>query len=112
MVIGNCALVFLTLLVASMLMQFVRARKRKRLVLQVNHALLSAEDQERWNSVNRSFDFMFKDFRKLQIMKKNAQQLPDGLVRELDRYRLFSKFELLVTASMLLFGVSAYSFCN
>ena len=112
MVISNCAIIFLGLLLASILMQFVRAKKRKKLVQQVDQDLFSTEDQQLWNSLNSGINFMFKDFRKLQIVKRNVNLMPDNFVIALDRYKLFSRFEALVTVSMLLFGAFAYNFCK
>jgi len=109
---GKCVLIFLALFIASMVMQFVRAKKRQRIVRQVDRTWLSTPDQVKWNSVNESYDFLFKDFRKLQIVKRNAHQLPEDLVIELGRYMLFGRLETLVTVSMLMFAAFAYSFCN
>jgi hypothetical protein len=112
MVMGKCVMAFMALLLASMVMQFFRARKRKSVVQRFDESLLSGQDQEKWRAVSGSLDFVFKDFRKLQIIKRNLSQLPEDLVNELGRYSLFSKFEILVTATMFLFGVFAYRFCN
>jgi len=107
-----CLLVFLGLFAASVTMQWVRARKRRRLVWSVDPALLVAADQEKWLSVERSFDFMFKDFRKLQLVKKNLDQLSGECKTEYNRYRRFSRAEILVTVSMLAFAATAYRICN
>ena len=107
-----CLLVFLGLFAASVTMQWVRARKRRRLVWSVDPAFLAAADQEKWFSVERSFDFMFKDFRKLQLVKKNLDQLSGEIKAEYVRYRRFSRAEILVTVSMLAFAATAYRICN
>ena len=107
-----CLLTFLILFLASVSMQFVRAKKRQRLVRQCDHAWLSATDLEKWNSINASLDLMFKDFRKLQIIKKNRQQFPRAYSNELDRYKLLSRLEAVVTVSMLLFAAFAIYVCK
>jgi hypothetical protein len=102
-----CLLVFLGLFAASITMQWVRARKRRRLVWSVDPAFLAAADQEKWFSVERSFDFM-----KLQLVKKNLDQLSGEIKAEYVRYRRFSRAEILVTVSMLTFAATAYRICN
>lgn len=108
----TCVAVFLGLLLASMLMQWVRAKMRKKLIQLVDPALLIPIDQEKWISVEKSFDFMFKDFRKLQIVKKNVGRLSGDFQVKLNHYRIFSRTEIFVTVSMLLFGSIAFLFCN
>lgn len=95
-----------------MTMQFVRAKKRQKLVRRFNLTLLSRHDLEKWNSVSESFDFVFKDFRKLQIIKKARYQLPRDFLIEYDRYKRLSRLETVVTISMLLFAAFGYYFCK
>lgn len=109
---SHCLLIFLILFLASVSMQFVRAKKRQRLVREFDHALLSAADLEKWNSINDSLDFMFKDFRKLQLIKKSRHQLPTNYGVELDRYKVLSRLETVVTISMLLFAAFGYYICK
>ena len=107
-----CLFIFTGLLMASMVMQWVRAKKRRHLVRIVDVASLLPADQQKWYSIEKSFDFMFKDFRKLQIVKKNAGRFSDEFRAELRRYRQFSRIELLITSSMLLFASIAFSICR
>ena len=112
MIIDNCVIILLALWLASVVMQFIRAKKRKRLVRQADRSLLSPHDQEKWRSVEVSFDPMFKDFRKLRIFKKYIEQSPDDFKTEFARYKIFSRAETTVTVSMLLYAVSAFYICN
>jgi len=112
MMIDKCALIFLVLLATSMVMQFVRAKKRQKLVRRADRSLLLVNNQAKWDAVEASFDFMFKDYRKLQIIKRNMSGFPDDFKEEFERYKLFSRAEILITTSMLMFGGFAYYLCN
>jgi len=107
-----CLSVFIGLLIASMVLQFIRAGKRKKLVQMVDPATLATGDQHKWGSLDRGFDFLFRDFRKLQIVKRNTQRLSNEVRDGLGRYRSFSRVEIVVTISMLLFGAFAFYFCG
>jgi hypothetical protein len=107
-----CLAIFLGLFLASVVLQWIRAKKRKQLVWMVDPAVLTPSDQSRWHSIEKSSDFMFKDFRKLQILKRNSQGLAEDIRVVLVNYRRFSRIEMLVTASMLIFGSIAFLICN
>ena len=107
-----CVILFLGLFIASVVMQWIRAKKRQQLVRMVDPQILDAGDQSKWLSINNSFDFLFKDFRKLQILKRNSEKFADDIRVKLGHYRKFSKAEILVTLSMFLFGSTAYLFCG
>lgn len=109
--VNLCLIVFLILLFASMIMQFIRARKRSKLVQLAGPSALDPAGQEKWDSVDTGWDPFFKDFRKLQVLKKNLQRFPETVKSEYARYSLFSKLEMAVTISMLLFALLAYRFC-
>ncbi len=108
----SCLVAFIGLFIASMVMQFIRARKRKKIVQMVDPTALAIDDQYKWNSLEKGFDFMFKDFRKLQIVKRNSAGLSTEIRTRLDHYRRFSRLEILVTTSMLLFASIAFYICN
>jgi hypothetical protein len=108
----SCLVAFIGLFIASMVMQFIRARKRKKIVQMVDPTALAIDDQYKWNSLEKGFDFMFKDFRKLQIVKRNSAELSTEIRTRLDHYRRFSRLEILVTTSMLLFASIAFYICN
>jgi hypothetical protein len=93
-------------------MQFMRALKRKKIVQMVDPAALAVDDQYKWHSVDNGFDFLFRDFRKLRIVNRNSENLSDDLRDRLGHYRRFSRVELFVTISMLLFAVFAFYICE
>jgi len=93
-------------------MQFIRAKKRQRLVRLIDPQIFDLAVQFKWHSLENSFDFLLKDFRMLQVVKKNSDKLPEELQLMLERYRRFSRAELVVTLSMLLFALTAYLFCE
>jgi hypothetical protein len=109
---STCIVIFLALLIASMVMQWVRARARKKLVLLANPVLLASGDQDKWHSIDKSFDFMFKDFRKLQIAKRNLFKFPQDFQSSYQRYRIISRLEISITSIMLIFGATAFLFCT
>jgi len=110
-IIDTCAVILLTLVVVSMVMQLVRAKKREKIVRSVDQSTLRERDREKWDDVEESFDPFFKGFRKIQLVKKNMSRLPDGLKSEYVRYRYFSMAEMLVTGLMLLFAGFAFYLC-
>ena len=107
-----CVVVFLGLFVASVVMQWLRAKKRQRLVRMVDPQIFDAVDQSKWHSINNSFDFLLKDFRMLQIVKRNSDKLEQNLQARLEYYRRFSRIEILVTLSMFFFGSIAFLICG
>ena len=106
-----CVWIFLALLVASLSMQWIRAKKRRRLVRSVDPSALGSTDHGRWDRIERSFDPLFKDFRKLQLLKKNLAKYPAELGEAWRRYRRISRFEIAVTAAMILFALIAFRIC-
>jgi len=111
-IISKCVVIFLFLFLASLLMQFIRAKMRKNLVKKADPNLLPIEHRNKWDSIDNSLDFMFKDFRKLQIIKRNRKLLPNNIAEALRRYGRFSWAEMGVTISMLLFGALAFYLCR
>jgi hypothetical protein len=109
---GICLLIFSILFFASLAMQFMRAKKRQKLVREFDQTLLSAHDLEKWNSINDSFDFMFKDFRKLQVIKKSRPRFASSFAVDFEHYSLFSRLEMIITASMLLFAFFGHNICK
>lgn len=107
-----CLVVFFGLFIASLVMQFIRARKRQRLVKRVDISVFPTDDQQKWGAIENSLFSMFKDFRQLQLVRKNSSDLPGDILKELNGYRRFSRAEMLVTVSMILFAVSAYKICS
>jgi hypothetical protein len=107
-----CLIVFIGLLIASMVMQFMRAGRRKKIVQMIDLNTLAIHDQYKWHSVDKSLDFLFKDFRKLQIVKRNSERLSKEIRHRLSYYSRFSQIEIFVTASMLIFGFIAFYICK
>ena len=107
-----CFLIFVMLLIASMVMQWIRAKKRQRLVRTADPLVLPAEDRDRWLSVEGGLDFLFKDFRKLQILKRNLNRVTEDTRRVWKNYRDFSRAEMAVTAAMLIFAATAFLVCG
>jgi hypothetical protein len=107
-----CLFIFISLFVSSVFLQWMRAKKRQQIVRNTDPAQLSAVNQQKWNFVEGSIDFMFRDFRKLQILKKSADRLSAESRTKLAHYRWFSRLEITVTASMFIFGAIAFLFCG
>ena len=57
-------------------------------------------------------DFLFKDFRKLQILKRNLNRVTEDTRRVWKNYRDFSRAEMAVTAAMLIFAATAFLVCG
>lgn len=109
---STCVTVFIALFISSMVMQFIRAKKRQKLVRMVDPERFLTADQQKWSSIENSFDFLFKDFRKLQILKRNSDKQPDVIQMKLGDYRRWSRAEIIVTVSMLTFALFAYRICS
>ncbi len=108
----TCVVIFLALLVASVSLQWVRARHRKKLVQSSNIGVLDPGDQQKWLSIQNSLDPIFKDFRFLQIFKRNLSKYSSESITSYRRYRSISRLEMTVTATMLIFGATAYLYCG
>ncbi len=109
---SNCLTVFLALLFLSVLLQWFRAFKRKRLVASVDPADLGQDGLLRWRQIEDGFDFMFKDFRKLRILKQDISRFGEQFQSDWESYRRLSRLEMAVTSLMLIFGASAFLFCK
>ena len=108
----SCFLVFVMLLIASMVMQWIRAKKRQRLVRTADPLVLPAEDRDQWLSIEGGMDFLFKDFRKLQILKRNLDRATEDTRILWKNYRGFSRAEMAVTFAMVLFAAMAFLVCG
>ena len=73
---------------------------------------MSSEYHARWDRIGRGLDPLFKDFRKLQIVKKNLARFPADIGDAWRQYRRFSRLEMAVTAAMILFALSAFRICS
>jgi len=107
-----CLAVFLGLFIASMIMQWLRAAVRKELLKSVETGILDPDEQERWKSLDQGVDIIFRDFRKLQLVKRKLNRFSPEFNTEFDRYRYISRAEMTVTASMLVFGATAFLMCG
>jgi hypothetical protein len=106
-----CLFVIIALLIASMALQYVRATKRKALVREFDPDSLSAADRQKWQAVDQGFDLLFRDFRKLQIIKRNSPALRSRQREALSSYRRLSRVEISVTISLFVFAALAFRFC-
>lgn len=68
--------------------------------------------REKLSLVDQGFDPFFKDFRKLQIIRRFTNLLTEDYKDEYQDYKIFSRVEMSVTISMLLFCVLAFRNCN
>lgn len=107
-----CAILILTLILGSVVMQFIRAKKRQKLVKQLTQSTIPDPVKEKVSIVDRSFDPFFKDYRKLQIIRKYTVLLVEDYKEEYRDYKIFSRAEILITTSLLLFCVLAFRICN
>lgn len=106
-----CLFVIIALLIASMAMQYIRATKRKSLVRGFDPDSLSATDRQKWQDLEQGFNLLFRDFRKLQIIKRNSHALNTRQREALSSYRRFSRVEISVTLSLFVFTALAFRFC-
>jgi hypothetical protein len=107
-----CLLVIIALLMASMVLQFIRGRMRKSLVRKIKPDMLTSIDRQKWQSIGQGLDFLFGDYRKLRLVKCYAATLPADLQEELRSYRRLSRIEIAVTTSLFIFAALAYRFCS
>lgn len=112
MTFSTCLVVFLALLLASIALQWARAVNRKRLVASCDRGLLGSDEQSAWHDIDAGLDFMFRDFRKLRIIRRNLGAFDDGYRTMWVAYRRLSRLEMTVTTSMLAFGALAFLFCR
>ena len=107
-----CLYVFLVLFIASLTMQFFRAKLRKKINQLSEHHIQGTDFEYRWERAGNGLGMIFEDFNKMKLVKEFSSRLPGHLLRELRRFKILSSVELATTVSMLLTAAFAYLICN
>jgi hypothetical protein len=107
-----CLYGFLILFIASLSMQFFRAKLRKKIIRQSEHLSHGTAFEYEWEGAGRGLGMIFEDFNKMKLLKKYSRHLPNEILREIRKFRILSSVELATTISMLLTAAFAYTICN
>lgn len=106
-----CLYAFLILFFASITLQFVRLKMRKRIVQMAEQHFLGTAIQHEWNKAGEGLRSVFADMKRMGIVKNSTGHLPVPLLTRLRNYRILSAIELTTTVSMLLVAALGYKFC-
>lgn len=109
---GYCLIILLALLAGSIALQYRKSKLRKKLVERFDVSLLGKQEQLKWDKIERSHDFILKDFRKLRILLKHRSSLSTEQSSLLNKYAKMNKIEIATTTGMLLFAAFAFTFCS
>lgn len=107
-----CLYGFLVLFIASLSMQFLRAKMRKKIVRQYNPSVHGTEFEAAWEAAGKGLGIVFHDSNKMRLLKKNSHQLPNDILEQIRKFKILSAVELTTTISMLLVAAFAYLICN
>lgn len=110
--IKACILVFIGLFLTSLVLQFIRAKKREKLVRMADPSMFTDVDKARWETLDNQLISIFRDFRKLQLLKRNTSAQDQDIIERLAYYRRFSRVEISVTSAMILFALFAHKICE
>ena len=106
-----CLFGFMILLVASVGLQFLRVKLRRRIVTLSGPAIREAGIGSEWADAERGLGLILGDLRRMKLVRKHSGLLPAEISALLKRLRWLSSIELTVTIVMLLFALFAYRFC-
>lgn len=107
-----CLYLFLILFVASLSLQFFRAKLRKKIIRKSESSIQGAGFENAWEVAGKGLGIVFHDFRKMNLLKKHSNRLPSDILQELRKFKILSSVELTVTISMLLTAAFAYLICS
>lgn len=106
-----CLYAFLILFFASITLQFVRLKMRKRVVQMAEPYIRGTAIHHDWNKAGEGLRSVFADMKRMGIVKRSTGHFPDPVLIQLRTYRIFSAIELITTVSMLMVAAFGYKFC-
>ena len=107
-----CLYGFLILFVASITLQFIRARLRKKIIKMAEQYVPGKEFENEWKKAGNGLGAIFGDLRRMRLLRNSVSHLPSHILNSLRRFRILSAVELTTTISMLLVAVFAYKICS
>ena len=106
-----CLYGFLILFVASLTLQYFRARMRKTIICMAEQYIDGKEFENAWKKAGEGHRTIFKDLLRMRLVKKSTSRLPGHMLNHLRKFRILSTVELTTTISMLLVAAFAYKIC-
>jgi len=106
-----CLYAILLLFVASLSLQYFRIRMRKQLIDITEQFVLGKAFEDDWKKAGEGFGAVFKDFKRMRVVKKSTSYLPDHILERLQKFKILCTVEQATTISTLLTAAFAYKFC-
>ena len=106
-----CLYGFMVLLAASVGLQFLRVKLRRRIVTLSGPVIQEVGIGPEWTDAERGLGLILSDSRKMKLVRKHLALLPAEIADLLKRFRWLNSIELTVTLAMLLFALFAYLIC-
>lgn len=106
-----CLYGFMVLLIASVGLQFLRVKLRRRIVTLSGPVIREAGIGIEWANAEQGLGMVLGDSRKMKLVRKHSVLLPAEISDLLKRFTWLSSIELTVTLAMLLFALFAYQIC-
>jgi len=106
-----CLYGFLILFVASLSLQYVRARLRKKIIRKAEEYVPGQHFENEWKNAGVGPGAIFGDLKRMRLLKNSSSHLPGHFLIPLRRFRVLSAVELTTTILMLLVAIFAYKIC-
>lgn len=106
-----CLYVILLLFACSIALQYFRIRMRKQITSLAEPHVLGKAFEGHWKKADEGFGAVFKDFKRMRLVKKSTSNLPDHILERLNRFKILCTVEQATTISTLLAAAFAYKFC-
>ena len=106
-----CLYGILLLFAVSLSLQYFRIKMRKQIIDMTQQFVPGKAFEDDWKNVGEGPGAVFRDFRRMRLVKRFARLLPVHILTRLQRFRILSAIELATTIFTLLFAAFAYKIC-
>jgi hypothetical protein len=106
-----CLYGILLLFAVSLFLQYFRIKMRKQIIDMTEQFVPGNEFEGDWRKAGEGPGAVFRDFRRMRLVKNFVRLLPSHILTRLQTYKVLCTIELTTTISTLLVAVFAYKIC-
>jgi len=106
-----CLYGILLLFGVSFSLQFFRIKMRKKIIDMTEPLVPGKAFEDDWKNAGEGIGAVFRDFRKMRLVKKFAGLLPGQILAQLQNFKILCTIELATTLGTLFAAAFAYKIC-
>jgi len=106
-----CLYALLILFIASLTLQFIRVRLRKKIVQGSEKYIPGTGIEYEWSKADEGLRAIFADMKRMNLLKNSTGHLPGHIHTSLRNFRILNAVELTTTLSLILLAAFGYKIC-